>query len=114
MDAGTVAYEVEPAAVASQGLRVRGAPVFLGDDAPHRAIDGERELLTPVLRFLERVFDVVFGERVLGDLVAVDRTHAIEELVDRGYKPQMIGVTMHKPDESAYHDPSAWVIDDWR
>jgi hypothetical protein len=30
------------------------------------------------------------------------------------YRPQLIGVTMHRPDESAYHDASAWVIDDWR
>lgn len=29
-------------------------------------------------------------------------------------RAQLIGVTMHKPDESAYHDASAWVIDDWR
>jgi GNAT superfamily N-acetyltransferase len=42
------------------------------------------------------------------------RRRAHQALLDRGYKAQMIGVTMHKPDESAYHDDHAWVIDDWR
>jgi hypothetical protein len=42
------------------------------------------------------------------------RRGAYQTLLDRGYRPQMIGVTMHRPDESAYHDAHAWVIDDWR
>jgi len=42
------------------------------------------------------------------------RRGAYRALLDRGYRPQLIGVTMHRPDESAYHDESAWVIDDWR
>jgi GNAT superfamily N-acetyltransferase len=42
------------------------------------------------------------------------RRGAHQALLDRGYRAEMVGVTMHKPDESAYHDPSAWVIDDWR
>jgi GNAT superfamily N-acetyltransferase len=42
------------------------------------------------------------------------RRGAYQALLDRGYKADMIGVTMHRPDESAYHDDSAWVIDDWR
>jgi GNAT superfamily N-acetyltransferase len=46
--------------------------------------------------------------------VNTSRRGAHQALLDRGYKAQMVGVTMHKPDESAYHDPSAWVIDDWR
>ena len=37
-----------------------------------------------------------------------------QALVDRGYRAQLVGVTMHKPDEGAYHDDHAWVIDDWR
>lgn len=31
-----------------------------------------------------------------------------------GYQAQLVGLVMHKPDESAYHDETAWVIDDWR
>ena len=42
------------------------------------------------------------------------RRGAHQALLDRGYKAQLIGVTMHKPDESAYHDANAWVLDDWR
>jgi GNAT superfamily N-acetyltransferase len=42
------------------------------------------------------------------------RRGAYRTLLDRGYKAEMIGVTMHRPDESAYHDADAWVIDDWR
>jgi GNAT superfamily N-acetyltransferase len=42
------------------------------------------------------------------------RRGAHQALLDRGYRAQLVGVTMHKPDESAYHDESAWVIDDWR
>jgi hypothetical protein len=42
------------------------------------------------------------------------RRGAYQSLLDRGYKAELIGVTMHRPDESAYHDDSAWVIDDWR
>src|SRR5581483_4329763 len=37
------------------------------------------------------------------------RRPAHRALLDRGYRPQMIGVTMHRPDESAYHDERAWV-----
>jgi GNAT superfamily N-acetyltransferase len=42
------------------------------------------------------------------------RRGAYQALIDRGYKAELIGVTMHRPDQSAYHDDSAWVIDDWR
>jgi len=46
--------------------------------------------------------------------VNTSRRGAHQALLDRGYRAQLVGVTMHKPDESAYHDPSAWVLDDWR
>ncbi len=46
--------------------------------------------------------------------VNTSRRGAHQALIDRGYRAQLVGVTMHKPDESAYHDESAWVIDDWR
>ena len=42
------------------------------------------------------------------------RRGAYQTLLARGYQPQMIGVTMHLPDEPAYHDAHAWVLDDWR
>jgi GNAT superfamily N-acetyltransferase len=46
--------------------------------------------------------------------VNTSRRRAHQALLDRGYKAQLVGVTMHKPDESAYHDDTAWVLDDWR
>jgi hypothetical protein len=42
------------------------------------------------------------------------RRGAHQTLLERGYRAQLVGVTMHKPDESAYHDETAWVLDDWR
>lgn len=59
-------------------------------------------------------FAVEQGAQAVVAGVNTSRRSAHQALLDRGYKPQMVGVTMHKPDESAYHDPSAWVIDDWR
>lgn len=46
--------------------------------------------------------------------VNTGRRGAYATLLRRGYRPELVGVTMHRPDESAYHDDSAWVIDDWR
>jgi len=42
------------------------------------------------------------------------RRGAHQSLLDRGYRAQLVGVTMHRPDEGAYHDHHAWVLDDWR
>ncbi len=46
--------------------------------------------------------------------VNTGRRSAYAALLARGYRPELIGVSMHRPDESPYHDDSAWVIDDWR
>ena len=46
--------------------------------------------------------------------INMGRRSAYQAILARGYKPQLIGVTMHRPDESAYHDDAAWVLDDWR
>jgi len=46
--------------------------------------------------------------------VNTSRRGTHQALLDGGYRARLVGVTMHKPDESAYHDPSAWVLDDWR
>ena len=46
--------------------------------------------------------------------VSTGRRGAYHALLERGYKAQLVGVTMHLPDQSAYHNASAWVIDDWR
>lgn len=46
--------------------------------------------------------------------VNMARRGAYQALLDRGYRAQLLGVALHRPDESAYHDEAAWVIDDWR
>jgi hypothetical protein len=46
--------------------------------------------------------------------VSTGRRGAYHLLLERGYKAELVGVTMHLPDQSAYHNASAWVIDDWR
>jgi GNAT superfamily N-acetyltransferase len=54
------------------------------------------------------------GAHVLIAGVNTSRRGAYRTLVDRGYRAELIGVTMHQPDEDGYHHPGAWVIDDWR
>ena len=46
--------------------------------------------------------------------VNTGRRSAYRLLLDRGFCADMIGVTMHQPDDDAYHHADAFVIDDWR
>ena len=46
--------------------------------------------------------------------VSLARKPAYEYLRARGFKPDLVGVCMHKPNEPGYHREDAWVIDDWR
>lgn len=54
------------------------------------------------------------GARTLVAGVNTSRRGAYRRLLDRGYRADMIGVTLHEPDEDGYHHPDAYVIDDWR
>ena len=42
------------------------------------------------------------------------RRDAYRILRQRGFAADLIGVTMHCPDEPGYSHPDAYVIDDWR
>lgn len=42
------------------------------------------------------------------------RTEAYQQMMRRGFKTEMQGVAMHAPNEPAYSQPGAFVIDDWR
>ena len=42
------------------------------------------------------------------------RRDAYGALLDRGFRAELIGVTMHNAADEGYHHPGAWVIDDWR
>lgn len=57
------------------------------------------------------------GSRGAGTVVAgvsTARRGAYRMMLDEGYRAALVGVTMHRPDDGAYHHPDAWVIDDWR
>jgi GNAT superfamily N-acetyltransferase len=42
------------------------------------------------------------------------RRDAYRILLRRGFSADLIGVTMHRPDEPGYSRPDAYVVDDWR
>jgi GNAT superfamily N-acetyltransferase len=46
--------------------------------------------------------------------VSLARKPAYEQMRARGFKPEVVGVCMHKPNEPGYHRAEAFVIDDWR
>src|SRR5262249_18699041 len=39
---------------------------------------------------------------------------AYRRLLERGFRTQMQGVAMHRPDDRGYFAPDAFVLDDWR
>lgn len=84
--------------------------VKFGAALPGPAVDRRFDrLLTACEAFAARQ-----GAQAIVAGVNSGRRRAHQALLDRGYRAQMIGVTMHRPDESAYHDDHAWVLDDWR
>jgi GNAT superfamily N-acetyltransferase len=57
------------------------------------------------------------ASRGLASLIAgtsLGRREAYQTMLARGFRTQVLGVTMHRPNESAYHHPGLYVIDDWR
>lgn len=46
--------------------------------------------------------------------VSTARRDAHRILTERGYRVDLIGIAMHKPDEPGYHRSDALVLDDWR
>ena len=55
--------------------------------------------------------------RGLASLLAgtsLGRQEAYQTMRAQGFRTQVLGVTMHRPNESAYHHPGLYVIDDWR
>lgn len=46
--------------------------------------------------------------------VSTARIEAYQMMLARGFKTEIQGVTMHRPNESGYSRPGAFVIDDWR
>ena len=46
--------------------------------------------------------------------VNLGRSVAYREMLRRGYRTQVQGVAMHRPDSPAYNQPEIHVLDDWR
>ena len=71
-------------------------------------------------RLFERLLDAceaLAAERGMSRLVAgvnTARHEAYRKMLARGFRTDIQGVTMHKPNEPAYNRHDAYVIDDWR
>jgi GNAT superfamily N-acetyltransferase len=59
-------------------------------------------------------FATTRGARRVVAGVSTARRAAYRMLGERGYRADLIGVAMHRPDEPGYHRPDALVVDDWR
>jgi GNAT superfamily N-acetyltransferase len=46
--------------------------------------------------------------------VSLARHEAYGMMLERGFRTEIQGVSMHRPNEPGYHRPGAYVIDDWR
>ena len=46
--------------------------------------------------------------------VNLAREEAYRHLLGRGFRTQLQGVTMHRPNEAGYSRPGLFVLDDWR
>ena len=46
--------------------------------------------------------------------VSLARHDGYHRMLARGFRTSIQGIAMHEPNESAYHRPDAYVMDDWR
>ena len=46
--------------------------------------------------------------------VNLAREEAYRQMVARGFRTEISGVTMHRPNEPGYSRPGVYVLDDWR
>jgi GNAT superfamily N-acetyltransferase len=71
-------------------------------------------------RIFERLLDAcesLASEKGLGRTVAgvnLNRSRAYRALLERGYRADMQGVAMQRPDSPAYNRPDVFILDDWR
>lgn len=42
------------------------------------------------------------------------RFQAYEKMLKRGFRIDMLGISMHRPNKPGYNKPDVFVIDDWR
>ena len=68
-------------------------------------------------RQLLHACEALAQERKLSRLIAgvnLGRHRAYREMLESGFRTEMQGVTMHRPNAVGYDRPTAFVIDDWR
>jgi GNAT superfamily N-acetyltransferase len=46
--------------------------------------------------------------------VNLGRSEAYRQMLARGFRTEVLGVAMHRPDSPAYNRPDVFVVDDWR
>lgn len=54
------------------------------------------------------------GASLLVAGVSTARREAYEHLLERGYRAEVLGLAMHRPNEPGYHRPGCYALDDWR
>jgi GNAT superfamily N-acetyltransferase len=96
-----------------------GAGTEAGEDACFVKFGAVRPGPGAAERF-ERLLDAcqdLAAEHGLGQLDAgmnLGRPDAYGRMAARGFRAWILGVTMHRPNESGYSHPNSYVIDDWR
>jgi hypothetical protein len=46
--------------------------------------------------------------------VNAGRHETYAAVLARGYRAELVGVSMHRPNDEGYSRPGSWLIDDWR
>jgi GNAT superfamily N-acetyltransferase len=116
---GTVLVRDDDGRLAAFGVCHTGAGSEAGSGAVFVKVGAARPGPGAEQRF-ERLLDVCAefaAEQGAGTLIVgvnTSRRGACRILGARGFRSQLLGVAMHRPDEGAYHHPDAWVLDDWR
>ncbi len=54
------------------------------------------------------------GMQTLEAGINMARHEAYRKMLDRGFRSELQGVTMHRPNEPGYNRPDSYIIDDWR
>jgi GNAT superfamily N-acetyltransferase len=83
--------------------------VKFGAAASSQGVEGFGRLLDAVEAFA--------GERGLPKIfagVSTARHEAYQAMLRRGFRTEIQGVCMHRPNEDGYHRPGVFVLDDWR
>jgi GNAT superfamily N-acetyltransferase len=96
-----------------------GAGTEAGSGACYIKIGAVRPSATAEQDF-DRLIDsceMLAAQRGLSRLIAgvnTARHEAYRQMLDRGFRTELQGVVMHRPNEPGYNRPGVYLIDDWR